>query len=78
MSQKSVEQAIGRLVTDERFRRRFATDPRTALGELAASGLDLNPCERRALACLDPGRLARFAKELDPRIQKVDLQGGKP
>ena len=78
MSQRNVEQVIGRLVTDEGFRRRFAEGPRAALEELVAGGLELNPCELRALVALDPQRVARFAEALDPRIQKCDLHGGKP
>jgi hypothetical protein len=78
MSQRNVEQVIGRLVTDEGFRRRFAADPQAALQALLAGGLELNPCELRALASLDAQRAARFAQAIDPRIQKVDLQGGRP
>ena len=76
MSQRSVEQVIGRLVTDEAFRRRFFADPPAALGELARSGFDLNACERRALECLDARAAARFAGGIDTRIQKSDLQVG--
>jgi hypothetical protein len=73
MSQGNVERVIGRLVTDDGFRRRFAGDPQATLRELTASGLELNPCELRALAALDPGRISRFAEALDPRIHKVEL-----
>lgn len=76
MSQRSVEQVIGRLATDEAFRRRFAEDPAAALQELAASGLELTLCELRALSTIDAGVAARFADALDPRIQKTDLHGG--
>ncbi|HKY32386.1 MAG TPA: Os1348 family NHLP clan protein [Candidatus Polarisedimenticolia bacterium] len=78
MSQRSVERVVGRLVTDESFRRRFARDPAAALGEMAAEGADLNPCERQALLRLDPRALADFADRLDPRIQKTDLTEGCP
>ena len=78
MCQRDVEQVIGRLVTDEGFRRRFAGDPEGTLQELAARGVELNGCERRALATLDLKRVARFAEDIDPRIQKVELQGGTP
>ncbi len=76
MSQRSVEQVIGRLVTDEGFRDRFAADPGIAIQELVDGGLELNGCELRALTALDPDRIARFAEAIDPRIQKVDLQRG--
>ena len=73
MSQHHVEQIIGRLVTDEGFRRRFAGDPEATLETLLAGGMELNACERRALLSLDPEHLARFADTLDPCIQKVEL-----
>ena len=76
MSQRNVERVIGRLVTDEAFRRRFATDPGSTLSGIAGDGLELNDCERRALAALDAGALERFADSLDPRLQKSDLNGG--
>lgn len=73
MSQRNVEKVIGRLVTDEGFRRRFAEDRDAMLQEILDHGLDLNPCERRALLALDPQRIAQFAEQLDPCIQKVEL-----
>jgi len=75
MSQSNVERVIGRLVTDEAFRRRFKTDCVDALGELVDAGFDLTPCELRALACLVPERIAEFAESVDPRIQAADPQG---
>ena len=76
MSQRNVERVIGRLVTDEAFRREFAADPQAALREAAAAGAELNDCELRALATIDPREAARFAEALDPRIYKSDLRGG--
>lgn len=73
MSQRNVEKVIGRLVTDEGFRRRFAEDRDAMLQEILDHGLDLNSCERRALLGLDPQRIAQFAEQLDPCIQKVEL-----
>lgn len=75
MSQRNVEQVIGKLVTDEGFRRRFADDPKAALGELVEGGLVLNPCEMRGLLAVDGSRLERFAQTLHPCIQKVELSG---
>lgn len=77
MSQRSVERVVGRLVTDEAFRRRFSDDPNAALGEMAASGLELTAIELRALAALDARLLARLAAALDPRLQKIDCCGGR-
>lgn len=73
MSQVNVERVVGRLVTDDGFRRRFGEDPQGTLRELTASGLELNPCELHAIAALDAGRIARIAEALDPRIHKIDL-----
>lgn len=76
MSQPNVERVIGRLVTDETFRRRFAGDPATALRELVEAGVELTPIEVRALACVDAALLSRIAEAIDPRIQKIDCCGG--
>ena len=51
MSQRSVEHALGKMVTDETFRRDFFRDPeRTSL----ASGLDLSSAEVEALRLAMP------------------------
>ncbi len=76
MSQRNVERVIGRLVTDEGFRRRFAADPQTTLEELRQCGVELNPCELRALVSVDPRLVERLADAIDPRLQKTDIQGG--
>jgi hypothetical protein len=47
-----------------------------ALDELIASGLPLTPVEHRALLEVDVAACQRFARRLDPRLQKVDT-GGK-
>jgi hypothetical protein len=77
MSQANVERVIGRLVTDEEFRRRFAEGPSAVLRELTASGLELTACEFRVLAAFNPRIAARCARAIDPRIQKADLHGGE-
>lgn len=77
MSQCNVERFIGRLATDDGFRRRFTQDPSGTVEALVASGSELNPCEQRALRSIDPKRLARFVESLDPCIQKAELQGGQ-
>ncbi len=74
MSQRNVEQVVGKLVTDEAFRRRFVEDPASTLREIVAGGLDLNPCEQQAIAAIDSRLLAWFASAIDPRIQKSDLR----
>ena len=77
MSQRNVERVLGRLVSDEAFRRRWWSDPVAALDEIAASGSDINPCERRALLAVAREEAERFAASLDPCIQKIDLNGGE-
>ncbi len=77
MSQDNVEKIIGRLATDEEFRRRFAEDPEAALEGAVARGAELTCCERRALAGIDPARVERFAEAIDPRLQKIDLRGDR-
>jgi hypothetical protein len=77
MSHRSVERILGRLVTDERFRRRFWAAREAALGELDAVGCELNECERRALLGLSEACVEEFAEAIDPRIQKLDLEGGE-
>ena len=74
VSQQNVEVIIGRLVTDEGFRRRFSADPPAVVQGLVEDGLHLNPCEQRALAEIDPAVVARFADAVHPCIQKVELR----
>jgi len=74
MSQRNVEQVIGKLATDEEFRRRFAVSREAALAEVIAQGLPLTPVERRALLAFDVAACERFAGCLDPRIQKISLR----
>lgn len=76
MSQRNVETVIGRIVTDEGFRRRFNESPAAVLQELIDSGVELNECELRALVTIDPKRAERFAESLNPCIQRVEIIGG--
>jgi len=71
MSQRNVELVVGKLATDEDFRRRFAAGPEAALAEAAAAGLELTPVEQRALLDLEMDACERFAACLDPRLQKI-------
>ncbi len=77
MSQGNVERIVGRLVTDERFRRRFWQERAATLHELIEAGCELNPCEQRALASISQESVERFAAAIDPRIQKTDLCSGE-
>lgn len=71
MSQKSVEILLGKLATDEALRRRFRTDP---LEVLETVGLELTAVEVEAVRTLDGGALERFARAVDPRLQKASLE----
>jgi len=45
--------------------------------ELVERGLELNECERGSLLSLDAAVLARFAREIDPRLQRIESWGGE-
>jgi hypothetical protein len=74
MSQRAVEHTVGRLVTDERFRRLFTSNAADALRELAEEGLELSPHEAAALVATDLGVWDALADSVDPRLQKISLQ----
>lgn len=78
MSQRSVEQVIGRLATDEDFRLQFEKSREEALSAAISGGLQLTPVEQRALLDLDVNAAERFAGCLDPRIQKISLRRNEP
>src|SRR5260221_14383134 len=75
MSQRTVEAVIGRLVTDEGFRRRFRDNPEAVIDELIANGTLLTAVERRALVQMDAKACEQFADRVDPRLQKICLRG---
>lgn len=74
MSQRSVEQVIGRLATDEEFRRRFEAEREAVIKELVTSGLELTPVEVKALLDLNFSACKRFARCIDARLQKISLR----
>lgn len=65
---------MGRLLTDEEFRRRFAAEPVALLAELSASGVELTGCELVALSRFDWKAAERCARAIDPRLVKADLR----
>jgi hypothetical protein len=70
MSQRSVEKLLGRILTDDDFRRSFFP-VRVASFEVAAThGLDLTSIERSALSSLKLRRFECLAQTLDPRISR--------
>lgn len=76
MSQKNVELIIGKLATDEEFRRLFHADrERTIQGEVER-GTDLTRSEVAALVATDVSVFDRVAETLDPRLQKASLRSG--
>ena len=75
MSQRNVEILLGKLLTDEDFRRSFfpaqPSAERAPNFEAAASRcLDLTPVERSALSNLRRHRFELMAESLDPRISR--------
>ena len=72
MSQRDVERALGRMLTDTSFRRDFFRNPARACLEL---GVKLAPHEVDALLRVPPRRLASLAEELDGRICRLDMDG---
>jgi hypothetical protein len=74
MSQRTVEAVIGRLVTDEGFRRRFKESPSALIDELIAAGIPLTEVERRALVATDASACEEFAERVDPRLLKICLR----
>ncbi len=75
MSQRNVEILLGRLLTDEDFRRSFFP-PRSSAEKApnfdaaASRCLDLTPIERSALSGLRRHRFDLMAESLDPRISR--------
>ena len=73
MTQLSIEMVIGRLVTDEEFRRAFRADPHAAIDSLLKSGMHLTRSEIAALMAMDPDVWGRVSDLVDARLQKADL-----
>jgi hypothetical protein len=75
MSQRSVEILLGKILTDEEFRRSFFAASAVA-GEMpnfetvAFHGLELTSVERSALSTLQRHRFDLIARTLDPRISR--------
>ncbi len=77
MSQRCVEMLLGKILTDEDFRRSFFPVQASSFEVAAAHGLELTPIERSALSTLRLRRFAFIAQTLDPRISRSRLSGGK-
>jgi hypothetical protein len=72
--QRHIEMLIGRLVTDEDFRRAFERDPQQVLSDAAEWGLALSEIEVTALLATDQELWERIALELDSRLQKASFR----
>ena len=70
MSQRCVEMLLGKILTDEDFRRSFFPVQASSFEIAAAHGLELTPIERSALSTLRLRRFAFIAQTLDPRISR--------
>ncbi len=68
MSQRAVEQTLGRLLTDAAFRRQFFRDPARAV---LFSELTLSPEELEALRHLPKEEMAALSRCLDDRICRL-------
>ena len=65
MAQSDVERLIGKLITDESFRREVSADPQLALFRL---GLELTDQELQCILNIPPAVLASTSNQLDPRL----------
>jgi hypothetical protein len=70
MSQKCVELLLGRVLTDEDFRRSFFPVRDFSFAMAAAHGLELTAIEKSALSSLKGRRFDFIAQTLDPRIAR--------
>lgn len=70
MSQRVVERAVGKLVTDEGFRDAFFQNPKTASLQ---AGLELSAEELDALARIPRPALAALSARLDDRICRLHI-----
>jgi len=70
MSQKCVELLLGRILTDEDFRRDFFPIRDFSFAVAASHGLELTAVERSALSSLQGRRFEFIAQTLDQRIAR--------
>jgi hypothetical protein len=73
MSQKTVQLTIGRLLTDDEYRRCFLRDPRATLLALRDQGFDLTTAEIGALIRTDAKIWTDAAARIDASLQRCSL-----
>lgn len=78
MSQRHVENLIGRLATDREFRRAFAADPEAALESYRNEGHELGAVELDAISRIDVEVIERLAASLDHRLRRLAVSGTHP
>jgi DNA-binding NarL/FixJ family response regulator len=70
MSQWGVQLVIGKLITDEEFRRHFQAHGAECLHVLRRRGIELDDTDIAALVGTDPSLWARTATRIDHRLRK--------
>lgn len=73
MSQRAVEQALGKMLTDSRFREAFLANP---VSVVERAGLSLTSPELDALTRVPRRALAGLAARLDDRIGRLYIDAG--
>jgi hypothetical protein len=74
LAQRIIEWLIGRLITDEQFRREFVGNPEHTLLALCDRGLELSRIEIAALINTNTAIWEQTADQIDPRLQKASLK----
>ena len=74
MSQRTVELVIGRLLTDEELRLRFAHEPLATLADFCERGFDITRGEIDALLQIEATVWGQTADRIHPRLQRSSLR----
>ena len=73
MSHRSIEILIGRLITDEAFRKEFLHAPYAVIGSFILTGHELTATEIMALTATPADLWEVVAEQIDCRLQKASL-----